>query len=61
MEHLRFMGAEYQLEFRVSGFRATQAIATNNPFVVLYHVLVWASALQLDVSGVTIRRNQIPF
>ena len=61
MEQLRFMEAKYQLEFRVSGIRATQAIATNNPFAVLYHVLAWTTDHQREVSGVTIRRNQIPF
>ena len=61
MEQLRFLEAKYQLEFRVSGILATQAIATDNPFAVLYHVLDWATGHQHDVSGVTIRRNQIPF
>ena len=61
MEQLRFMEAKYQLEFRVSGVLATLAIATNNPFAVLYHVLAWATDHQHDVSGVTIRRNSIPF
>lgn len=61
MDHLRFMETKYELEFRVSGISATQAIATDNPFAVLYHVLAWATDHQHDVSGVTIRRNQIPF
>lgn len=55
------MEAKYVLEFRVSSIRATQAIATNNPFAVLYHVLDWAADHQRDVSGVTIRRYSIPF
>ena len=61
MGQLRFMEAKYVLEFRVSGIRATQAIATNNPFAVLYHVMDWATDHQHDVSGVTIRRSSIPF
>ena len=55
------MEKEYILEYRVSGTLAVQAVATNNPFAVLYHVLVWATDHQRDVSGVTIRRYQIPF
>lgn len=61
MEDLRYMEAKYQLEFRISGTAAVQVRATNNPFAVLYHVLDWATDHQRDVSGVTIRRNQIPF
>lgn len=55
------MGAKYELEFRVSGYLAVQSCATDNPFVVLYHVLDWATDHQRDIYGVTIRRNQIPF
>lgn len=61
MEDLRYMEAKYQLEFRISGVLATMAIATSNPFTVLYHVLDWATDHQRDVYSVTIRRNQIPF
>ena len=61
MDQLRFMEARYQLEYRISGTAAVQVRATNNPFAVLYHVLVWATDHQRDVSGVTIRRNQMPF
>lgn len=55
------MEAKYELEFRISGTLAVQAVATDNPFAVLYHVLDWATDHQHDVSGVTIRRNQIVF
>lgn len=33
------MEARYELEFRISGTLAVQAVATDNPFAVLYHVL----------------------
>ena len=55
------MEKKYILEYKVSGIIAVKAVATNNPFAVLYHVLAWATDHQHDVSGVTIRRSQIPF
>ena len=55
------MEKKYILEYKVSGIVAVQAVATNNPFAVLYHVLDWATDHRRDVYGVTIRRNQIPF
>jgi hypothetical protein len=55
------MEAKYQLEYKISGTIAVQSRATDNPFVVLYHVLDWATDHQRDVYGVTIRRNEIPF
>lgn len=55
------MEAKYLLIFRVSGILAVQAAATDNPFVLLYHMLDWATDHHRDIYGVTIRRNQIHF
>lgn len=55
------MEARYELEFRISGTLAVQAVATDNPFAVLYHVLDWATDNHHDVYGVTIHRNTIVF
>lgn len=55
------MEKEYILEYRVSGIVAVQACVTTNPFVMLYHLLDWATEHQRDLYGVTVRPYKIPF
>lgn len=55
------MEKKYILEYKVSGIVAVQAVATKNPFAMLYHLLDWATEHQHDIYSVTIRPYIIPF